>query len=102
MEGLGEKARVIEELGVSRPLDLSKAVQRLMDWIAARAARELAVTTKQATYVNYFRTRPLGEESELHGCQKTGLCVRWMLKVIHSMAQSRLSSHKQRIETGRN
>jgi hypothetical protein len=74
MEGLGEKARVIEELGVSRPRDLSKAVQRLINWIAARAARELAVTTKQATsYVNYFRTRPLGEESELHGCLKAGL-----------------------------
>jgi hypothetical protein len=61
MEGLGEEARVIEELDGSRPPDLSKAVQRLMHWTAAaRRTRELAMTTKQATYVNYFRTRPLG------------------------------------------
>lgn len=42
--GLGEEARVIEELDVSRPPDLSKAVQRLLHWTAARIARELAVT----------------------------------------------------------
>jgi hypothetical protein len=36
MEDLGEETRVIKELDVSRPPDLSKAGQRLMDWTAAR------------------------------------------------------------------
>jgi hypothetical protein len=59
-----------------------------MDWTAARRTRELAVTTKQATYVNYFRTRPLGEEPELHGYLKTELFVRRLpRKVIQSMAR---------------
>jgi hypothetical protein len=87
MEGLGEETRVIEELDVSRPSDLSKAVQRLMDWTAAWRTRELAVTTKQATYVN-SRTCPLGEELELHGYLKMGLHVRRLpRKVFQSMAE---------------
>jgi hypothetical protein len=60
------------------------------------------VTTKQATYVNYFRTRPLGEEPELHRYLKTGLYVRRLpRKVIQSMARLLLNSHKLRIEMGR-
>jgi hypothetical protein len=55
MEGLGEEASVVKEFDVSRPPDLSKAVQRLME-----QRGDLAVATKQATYVNCFRTRPLG------------------------------------------
>jgi hypothetical protein len=43
---------------------------------AARRTRELAATTKQATYVNYFQTCSLGEEPELHRYLKTGLHVR--------------------------
>jgi hypothetical protein len=54
MEDLGEETMVIEELDSSRPPDLSKAAQHLMDWIAARRTRELAVTIKQATYIHYF------------------------------------------------
>jgi hypothetical protein len=73
---------VIEELDVSRPPDLSKPVQRLMDWTAARRTRELAVTTKQATYVSYFPTRPLGEEPELHGYLKTGLYDRQLPRKV--------------------
>jgi hypothetical protein len=102
MEGLREEARVIEELDVSQPPDLSMAVQCLMDWAAARRTRELAVTTKQATCVNYFRTRPLGEEPELHGYLTMGLYVRRLpRKVTQSLAKFRLSRHKLRIETGR-
>jgi hypothetical protein len=71
---------VIEELDDSRPPDLSKAILRLMYWTAARRTRELVVTTKQTT--DYFRTRPLGEEPELHGYLKTGLHVRRLLRVI--------------------
>jgi hypothetical protein len=79
MEGRGAEARLIEEVDVSRPHDRSKAVQPLMgcQWIVARRTRELAVTTKQATYVDVCvdnsPTRPLGEGPELHGYLKTGM-----------------------------
>jgi hypothetical protein len=104
MAGLGEEVRVIEELGVSQPPDRSKAVQPCSDGLdkenkrtdkrqenkrtTARRARELAVTSKQATYVNYFRTRLLGQEPELHGYLKTGFCVRLLpRKVIQSIIE---------------
>jgi hypothetical protein len=35
-----------------------------------RKGCEAPPTTKQATYVNYFLTRPLGEEPELHGYRR--------------------------------
>jgi hypothetical protein len=61
-----------------------------------------AVTTKQATYVNYFRTRPLKEEPDLHGYLKAGLYFRRLpRKVIQSVSSLRRSFYRLRIETGR-
>jgi hypothetical protein len=82
MHGLGELARVNEQLDVIR----------LLDWIAARRTRaggdNQASHKPFGTYVNYFRTRPLRAEPELHGYLKTELHVRRLpRKVIQPMAK---------------
>jgi hypothetical protein len=58
-----------------------------------------AGTAVQSTYVQCFRTAPLGEESRPHPYLRVGLRISHSL--VMSMARFRLSSHNLGVELGR-
>jgi hypothetical protein len=69
-----------------------------LDW-ELQATLLHAGATVQNTYVQYFRTAPLGKESRPHPYLRAGLRISHSL--VLSMAQFRLSSHNLGVELGR-
>jgi hypothetical protein len=81
---------------------IASLVRCMINWAMDIWQAELHNSTVQATYVQHFRTTPLGEVANMHGYLSTGLCALQLPeKVVLSMARFRLSGHKLRKETGR-
>jgi hypothetical protein len=82
------------------PPDLDVVAQAVLLWAGSCRQQLLhAGTTVQNTYVQCFRTAPLGEESEPHPFLGAGLRIPHSL--VLSMARFRLSSHSLGVELGR-
>jgi hypothetical protein len=74
------------------PLDLGMVAQAVLLWAGSCRQQLLhAGATVQNTYVQCFRTAPLGAESRPHPYLRAGLRIPHSL--VLSMARFRLSSH---------
>jgi hypothetical protein len=82
------------------PPDLDMVAQAVLIWAGSCRQQLLhAGATVQNTYVQCFRTAPLGEESRPHPYLRAGLRIPHLL--VLSMARFRLSSHSLGVELGR-
>jgi hypothetical protein len=89
-----------EEMDMRKPPDLDLVAQAVLNW--AKSCREQllhAGATVQNTYVQCFRTAPLGEEARPHPFFCAGLRIPHSL--VLSMARFCLSSHFLGVEIGR-
>jgi hypothetical protein len=86
--------------GMCNPPDLDTVAQAVLLWAGSCRQQLLcAGATVQNTYVQCFRTAPLGEESRPHPCLRAGLRIPHSL--VLTMARIRLSSHSLVVELGR-
>jgi hypothetical protein len=82
------------------PPDLDMVAQAVLLWAGSCRQQLLhAGATVQNTYVQCFRTAPLGEESRPHPYLRAGLRIPHSL--VLGMARFRLSSHNLGVELGR-
>jgi hypothetical protein len=89
-----------EEMDMCNPPDLDMVAQAVLLWAGSCRQQLLhAGATVQNTYVQCFRTAPLGEESRPHPYLRAGLRVPHSL--VLSMARFRLSSHNLGVELGK-
>jgi hypothetical protein len=89
-----------EEMDMCTSHDLNMVAQAVLLWAGSRRQQLLhAGATVQNTYVQCFRTAPLGEESRPYPYLRPGLRIPHSL--VLSMARFRLSSHKLGVELGR-
>jgi hypothetical protein len=89
-----------EEIDMCNPPDLDMVDQAVLLWAGSCRQQLLhAGATVQNTYVQCFRTAPLGEESRPHPYLRAGLRIPH--SSVLSMARFRLSSHNLGLELGR-
>jgi hypothetical protein len=88
----GLSVSVCEEMDMCNPPDLDMVAQAVLHWAGSCRQQLLhAGATVQNTYVQCFRTAPLGEESRPHPYLRAGLHIPHSL--VLSMAWVRLNSH---------
>jgi hypothetical protein len=89
-----------EEMDICNPPDLDMVAHAVLHWAGSCGKQLLhAGATVQNTYVQCFRTTPLGEESRPNSYLRAGLRIPHSL--VLSMARFRLSSHTLGVELGR-
>jgi hypothetical protein len=89
-------------MDICNPPDLDMAAHAVLHWAGSCWQQLLnAGATVQNTYVQGFRTTPLGEESGPHPFLHAGLRLRIPHSFVLSMARFRLSSHNLGVEFGR-
>jgi hypothetical protein len=89
-----------EEMDIFNPPDLDMEAHAVLHWAGSCRHHLFRVgATVQNTFVQCFRTAPVGEKSRPHPYLRAGLHIPHSL--VLSMARFRLSSHNLGVELGR-